>query len=178
MIPYEKELYGVKRYEFLELPFYNEHFIIDFSDFFGTNLQVTSGTAPASEERGRSTPPVEVRSGHGTRKLIDSRKPSDRDNSIPNVFADRVDRGKSSSTQPEDQNQEIPNTGFSVTGEGTLVAAQYAGTNDLQLDPTQLDQTQSDDREEEEGGQNLVIGSTGATGGTGGTSGSGYGGGS
>ena len=171
MIPYEKELYGVKRYEFLELPFYNEHFIIDFSDFFGTNLQVTSGTAPASEERGRNTPPVEVRSGHGTRKLIDSLQPSDRDNSIPNVFADRVDRGKSSSTQPEDQNQEIPSSAF-LTGESdtTFTTAQVA-------DDLQLEQTQSDDREEGEGGQSLVIGSGGTTGGSGGTSGSGYGGG-
>jgi hypothetical protein len=162
MIPYEKELYGVKRHEFLELPLYNEHFIIDFNDFIGTNL--TSGTAPASEEQQRSTPPVEVRDGHGTRKLIDSRQPSDRDNSIPNVFADRVDRNESSSTQPEDQNQEIPTSAFS-TGESdaTFTTAQVA--NDIQFD-----QTQSDDREDE-GSQNLVV-SSGGTGGGGGYGGS------
>jgi len=31
MMPYEKELYGVKDYSFLKLPIYNDHFIINFA---------------------------------------------------------------------------------------------------------------------------------------------------
>lgn len=31
LMPYQKDLYGIKSYEFMQLPFYNEHFIIDFS---------------------------------------------------------------------------------------------------------------------------------------------------
>ena len=30
MMPYEKKLYGVKKYEFTNMPIYNDHFIIDF----------------------------------------------------------------------------------------------------------------------------------------------------
>ena len=30
MVPYENDLYGVKRYHFMKLPVYNEHFIIRF----------------------------------------------------------------------------------------------------------------------------------------------------
>ena len=30
MVPYENELYGVKRYDFMNMPIYNEHFIINF----------------------------------------------------------------------------------------------------------------------------------------------------
>ena len=33
LVPYEKDLYGVKRYPIMELPIYNMHFIIDFSDY-------------------------------------------------------------------------------------------------------------------------------------------------
>ena len=33
LVPYEKDLYGVKRYSFMEMPIYNMHFIIDFGDY-------------------------------------------------------------------------------------------------------------------------------------------------
>ena len=32
MVPYEKQLYGVKRYDFMKLPVYNEHFIVRFDE--------------------------------------------------------------------------------------------------------------------------------------------------
>ena len=31
LVPYHKPLYGINRYEFMELPIYTEHFIVDFS---------------------------------------------------------------------------------------------------------------------------------------------------
>jgi hypothetical protein len=31
LMPYEKEMYGIKSYEFMKLPYYNEYFIVDFS---------------------------------------------------------------------------------------------------------------------------------------------------
>ena len=33
LVPYEKDLYGVKRYPIMELPIYNMHFIIDLSEY-------------------------------------------------------------------------------------------------------------------------------------------------
>jgi hypothetical protein len=32
MVPYEKEFYGIRRYKFMEMPVYNDHFIIKFEN--------------------------------------------------------------------------------------------------------------------------------------------------
>lgn len=70
IVPYEKELYGVKDYGFLKLPIYNRHFIINFG--------VKSASAPTIEPS--STPSEEVLV-EGKRVTIsanqtDSRSPS------------------------------------------------------------------------------------------------------
>ena len=58
LVPYEKDLYGVKRYSFMEMPIYNMHFIIDFGDYIAPQFIPEERDIPLEEE-----PPLEIPEG-------------------------------------------------------------------------------------------------------------------
>lgn len=148
MLPYEKEFYGVKRHDILELPFYNEHFIIDFANFSQTLF--TSGPAPEpTREDEQRTPPVRLRAGDGRGRLVYPRTSSERDSGSRTLFGDRPREEAISTTQPEDRDQSIPTS---------IVSNAPLQSNQL-LDIAGNNLQQEDDREEEQEGQgNQTIG--------------------
>ena len=50
LVSYEKPLYGIRRYDFTELPIYNEYFIIDFSAAGPATLQTEEGALFQQEQ--------------------------------------------------------------------------------------------------------------------------------
>ena len=54
LMPYEKEMYGIKSYEFMNLPYYNEYFIVDFSITPVLEQGLTQG---AQDQQGFDTSP-------------------------------------------------------------------------------------------------------------------------
>lgn len=54
LVPYYKNLYGIKEYEFLKLPIYNEHFIIDFAIKPMAEIPLAQG---AQDQQGFDTSP-------------------------------------------------------------------------------------------------------------------------
>lgn len=75
MVPYEKELYGVKDYTFLNLPIYNDHFIINFAANEISDPQQPGEIMPVMEiivggERKIISPLQPVQSPSGTRLAL------------------------------------------------------------------------------------------------------------
>ncbi len=145
MVPYEKELYGVKRYKILELPFYNEHFIIDFENF--NQSFVTSGTGFELTSEGEPrTPPATLRTGNGRTRLAYPLTPIQRDKGSRTLFGDQL-RGKPQGrSQPENQDQSIP---------GSAVLNQTLQSNQV-LDIAGNNLQQEDSREEEQSNQTVA----------------------
>ena len=71
MMPYKKDLYGVKKYDFLDLPIYNKHFIVNFA------IKGEYVSEPLQTEESQTTP-LEVVVG-STKRFISPVQPTRED---------------------------------------------------------------------------------------------------
>lgn len=90
MMPYEKELYGVKDYTFLNLPIYNDHFIINFA----------ANEISDPQQPGEIVPVMEIIAG-GERKIISPLKPTQSTSGVRLVLPEY------NSKRSEDINQRV-----------------------------------------------------------------------
>ena len=111
MVPYENELYGVKKYDILELPMYNEFFTINFDDLPPSTRGSAISDRPRANIRSTDRVPRGAAARRGATVSRRNRQArigtafnfinSIKSNSPPNIRSEQLNRSAARNVPPQ-----------------------------------------------------------------------------